>query len=178
MSRILPIQPPIIFRQPHIWTKEQQDDLIRMWQDMATYLNRFVGPLSRGSEDITAGVVSNVEIVQFGPDQGIIAVFVSGDTMVVSIHCSFKVNVAPVDFIQLTLPMAPSVFADFTVDIGTGFVYEFNAPGLKPGAMYQGSGDALNSILLYSNDFSPWPVSTANIYAAGQIVLPLAGAGV
>jgi len=38
MSRILPIQPPIDFK-PKIWTKQQQDDLVRIWQDIATFMH-------------------------------------------------------------------------------------------------------------------------------------------
>src|SRR5215471_12739683 len=39
MSRVLPIQPPLDFK-PQNWTKFQQDDLRRMWQDIAAFINQ------------------------------------------------------------------------------------------------------------------------------------------
>jgi|SRR5215831_2697748 len=179
MSRVLPIQPPILVRSK-VWSKDQQDDLVRIWQDLTRFINNFVGPLPRGGQDVTAQVVCNVELIQFGADQGIVAIMISGDTLVVSIHCSFNVNVAAVPYISLVLPLAPEAFMDLApLDIGTSCAYlSAGANPLKLGAIYQGTGVHRNEVDIYNNDFTSWPVDVNNVYVAGQIILPLAAPGV
>jgi len=67
MSRILPGQPPILFR-PNVWTKDQQDDIVRIWQDLRTYAGRTADPLTTSTVVATTTVITPTIVTQqIGP---------------------------------------------------------------------------------------------------------------
>jgi len=68
MSRILPIQPPHPFPEG-IWTKDQQNSLVRIWQDIAAFLRNAPDPLTTSTVIATTQVISPTIVTQqIGPE--------------------------------------------------------------------------------------------------------------
>jgi len=68
MSRILPLQPPHPF-SPEVWTKEQERNLVRIWQDIAAFLQSPPDPLTTSTVIATTTVISPTIVTQqIGPE--------------------------------------------------------------------------------------------------------------
>jgi hypothetical protein len=121
-------------------------------------------------QDITSTVTLNtgVELVVAGSDQGV-TVLQQGTMLLVAFSISFHITVA-VPAIEMTLPFPDAAFFTATNRVvGAGFVYQFGGP-TRPGSVYS---DA-NVISLYTDNYGNWPLAPPDIYAVGQIVVPLA----
>jgi len=144
--------------------------------DALKHLDERIGKSTKsisGLQEVTSQVKCNVELIQFGPDQGIISAIVNENLLLISFQCSFKVSVSSVPAINITLPF-PADEIIMSSTIAAPVVYQFGpetGAGTTIGTMYQDFPG--NVISIYRNDYSPWLANINNIYAAGQIILPL-----
>jgi len=176
LPRLLPMQPPVDFK-PQNWTKMQQDDLRRIWQDIAAYVNR-----PANIQDLTktvtfqAGITLDTTALQGLGVHG----WASGRSFVVNLDLVVDIgSTFSGSEIRITLPFPAN---NFVIESGTVAVagYEAPAPSLqKIGNLAAGFpstspvGGMTNVLFFSKGDGANFTTADSPLYIFGQIVLPM-----